>query len=82
MKVIVDCDTGTDDAWALIALLKSQEAKIADFEVVAITCVDGNTNVENSSVNSLFILDKFPKLTNNIPVSGFGIFLKYFESKL
>lgn len=72
MKVIVDCDTGTDDAWALIALLRAQDAKIADFEVVAITCVDGNTRVENSSVNSLLTLDKLiPKRTDNIPVRRF-----------
>ncbi|XP_070491737.1 pyrimidine-specific ribonucleoside hydrolase RihA-like [Chironomus tepperi] len=55
MKVIVDCDTGNDDAWAIFALLRSEER--FKFNVIAITCVHGNCDVHNSVRNTLKVLE-------------------------
>lgn len=46
--------TGTDDAWALLLLLKTE--KLANLKIKAITCVHGNTNVKNVSANVIRIL--------------------------
>ncbi|XP_053678119.1 inosine-uridine preferring nucleoside hydrolase-like [Anopheles nili] len=53
-KVIIDVDVGTDDAWALVLLLNG-EARY-NYKVVAITCVHGNTNVDNVVSNTLSLL--------------------------
>ncbi|CRL04836.1 CLUMA_CG017889, isoform A [Clunio marinus] len=65
MKVIVDCDTGNDDAWAIISLLRS-EKMLRSYEVIALTCVHGNTSVENSALNNLLVLETLDRL--DIPV--------------
>jgi inosine-uridine nucleoside N-ribohydrolase len=54
MKVLIDCDTGSDDAFAIYTLIKAEEK--FSYKVVAITCVDGNTTIENSALNSLMVL--------------------------
>jgi pyrimidine-specific ribonucleoside hydrolase len=50
--VVIDCDTGTDDA---IALLLAFQAK--DFDIKAITSVAGNSTAENTALNSLKIAE-------------------------
>lgn len=50
--VLLDVDTGRDDALALLFALRHP-----DIRVHAITCVAGNTSVENAAVNTLGILD-------------------------
>lgn len=65
MKVIVDCDTGNDDAWAIISLLRAEEK--LKYKVIAITCVNGNTTVDHSAQNSLLVLQTLDRL-NDIPV--------------
>ncbi|XP_031787342.1 inosine-uridine preferring nucleoside hydrolase isoform X2 [Nasonia vitripennis] len=50
-KIIVDCDAGTDDALALILLIAAHKQK--KIEILAITCVTGNTYVDNV-VNNVF----------------------------
>lgn len=47
-RIIIDCDTGTDDAIAIVAALYLSEAKVE-----AITTVTGNVSVEYTSENSL-----------------------------
>ncbi len=47
-KVIIDCDPGYDDAAALIFAARSPE-----LEVVGITCVAGNVEVDKTSENAL-----------------------------
>ncbi|XP_046736193.1 pyrimidine-specific ribonucleoside hydrolase RihA-like [Diprion similis] len=49
--VIVDCDAGIDDALALILLAGAH--KLNKIQLLAVTCVNGNTNVENV-VNNVF----------------------------
>jgi inosine-uridine nucleoside N-ribohydrolase len=44
-NIIVDCDAGIDDALALFILLAGHREKIIN--VKAITCVNGNTTVNN-----------------------------------
>jgi len=44
-NIIVDCDAGTDDALALIMLLAAH--KIKKINIKAVTCVHGNTDVNN-----------------------------------
>lgn len=51
-KLILDVDTGTDDAIAIML-----GALHADLELVACTTVNGNTAVENCTNNTLRVLD-------------------------
>uniref|UniRef100_A0A182WED0 Inosine/uridine-preferring nucleoside hydrolase domain-containing protein n=1 Tax=Anopheles minimus TaxID=112268 RepID=A0A182WED0_9DIPT len=53
-KVIIDLDVGTDDAWALWMLLKGEKSH--NYEVIGITCVNGNTSVDNVVENTLTLL--------------------------
>lgn len=49
---LIDTDTASDDAVALIMALRAPEV-----EVVAITTVAGNVPVEQSTRNALYVLD-------------------------
>ncbi|XP_073833708.1 nucleoside hydrolase-like [Musca autumnalis] len=77
--VIFDCDIGNDDAWALIMLIKAEKflQKLADngknvkgiakpFKILGVTCVRGNTDVDNGVKNALRVLDSVDRL--DIPV--------------
>lgn len=61
----MDCDSGNDDSWAIISLLKAEQK--CDFKVIAITCVHGNTTVDHSSLNTLLVLRTLNRL--DVPVS-------------
>lgn len=52
MDVILDVDTGVDDALALLLALRAP-----DVNVRAVTCVDGNVDVDNVVTNTLAVLD-------------------------
>ncbi|XP_014221187.1 uncharacterized protein LOC106648647 [Trichogramma pretiosum] len=63
-KVVVDCDAGSDDVFALAMLIAAH--KLENIELLAITCVDGNTSVDNVVKNvfrTLHVCD-----ASNIPV--------------
>lgn len=60
-KVIIDCDTGTDDAIAIIGALGSKA-----IDVQAITTVNGNVDLEYTSKNTLDLVDA---LSIDIPVA-------------
>lgn len=60
-KVFIDCDTGTDDAVALMAALYAENAK-----VVAITTVAGNAALEHTYQNTLNLVRY---LGFNVPVA-------------
>jgi len=50
--VVFDCDIGTDDAWALALLLRGEQLSLASgrrYKLIAITCVQGNTDVVNGA---------------------------------
>lgn len=51
-KVIIDCDPGIDDALALIFAVKCNL-----LEIEGITTVMGNSTVQNTTRNTLKILD-------------------------
>lgn len=53
--IIVDTDMGPDDAWALLLLLKAEKC-FKNITILAITCVDGNTTMENVIKNTYHIL--------------------------
>lgn len=53
-RVIIDVDVGTDDAVALLLCLAADAKKIIKIE--AITCVNGNTTVDNVVCNVYRIL--------------------------
>ena len=57
---ILDCDTGTDDAIAIVAALGCEE-----MELVGITCVNGNVPEEDVARNNRNLL---AYLGRNIPV--------------
>lgn len=50
-KIIIDCDTGVDDAQAIMMALSRP-----DIEVIGITCVNGNVDIENVCRNTLRVL--------------------------
>ena len=52
MKLIVDVDTGIDDALALLYVLASPEA-----ELLAVTCTSGNVEAGQVAANTLALLD-------------------------
>lgn len=52
IKLVIDTDAGGDDAVALILALRAE----SDFQIVAVTCVFGNTEQENVEKNVLKIL--------------------------
>lgn len=59
-KMIIDTDTGVDDAIAIMMALASQET-----EILAITTVTGNTDVNQVNQNVPLLLDNLQK---NIPI--------------
>ncbi|XP_012275099.1 inosine-uridine preferring nucleoside hydrolase [Orussus abietinus] len=63
-KVIIDCDAGTDDAVALIILIAAHKTK--KIKIMAITCVSGNTSVDNVVINVFRTLEACDAL--DIPV--------------
>ena len=50
-KVLIDCDPGTDDAHAICMAVAHD-----NIDLVAITTVFGNVDIEKSTVNALRIL--------------------------
>ncbi|XP_014248046.1 uncharacterized protein C1683.06c-like [Cimex lectularius] len=61
-KLIVDNDCGVDDAWGISLILKST----VGHQLLALTCVKGNTDVENVCNNNLYLLTVLGK--KEIPV--------------
>lgn len=51
-KIIIDTDPGHDDAMALMLACRS-----AEFDILAVTTVCGNSTLENTTRNTQFILD-------------------------
>lgn len=64
VPVIIDCDSGNDDAWAIISLLKAE--KKLNLKLLAITCCNGNTTVNHSALNNLLILETVDRM--DVPV--------------
>lgn len=55
--IVADVDVGIDDAWALFMLLKAETAAHpGDHRLLAVTCVGGNTNVEQVARNVARVL--------------------------
>ncbi|XP_074648425.1 nucleoside hydrolase-like isoform X2 [Tubulanus polymorphus] len=61
MKLIIDVDTGVDDAHALMMALAHPNA-----QVLAITCVNGNTTLDNVCTNTIKLLQVCGR--NDVPV--------------
>lgn len=59
-NIIIDCDTGLDDAVALLLALRSPE-----FNVLGITCVNGNVSLDRVVINTLKVIDH---AQNSVPV--------------
>jgi inosine-uridine nucleoside N-ribohydrolase len=56
-KYIIDVDTGVDDAQAIMLALSRP-----DIQVVGITCVAGNVDVDQVCVNTLKVLSVCDRL--------------------
>jgi inosine-uridine nucleoside N-ribohydrolase len=63
-KVVIDTDAGPDDAAAIFTVLNADKYN-SDLKVIGITCVNGNTAVDNVVVNVLKTL----KTVNRLDVS-------------
>nr|CAD7260604.1 unnamed protein product [Timema shepardi] len=61
-QIIIDTDAGTDDATALFMALGYEKNQPSRVKVVAITCVHGNTRVDNVVVNVLKVLQTTGRL--------------------
>lgn len=53
--IIFDTDLGSDDAWALLMLLRAEKSH--NLKILAITCVNGNGPLDNVAINVLRILE-------------------------
>lgn len=62
--VVIDCDPGNDDAWAIISLLKAENR--FGIQLKGVTIVRGNTTVDHASLNALLVLKTFDRL--DVPV--------------
>lgn len=51
-KFIIDCDAGVDDAFAIILALDQP-----DVDVLAVTCVGGNTGLDYVCINVMKVLE-------------------------
>ena len=51
-KIIIDVDTGSDDAVALVCALLSE-----DIDVLGVTTVGGNVELKNTTDNTLRVLE-------------------------
>ena len=51
-NIMIDCDTGMDDALALLLALRSPE-----FNVLGITCVNGNVTLNKVLINTLKVVE-------------------------
>ncbi|XP_034943058.1 probable uridine nucleosidase 1 isoform X2 [Chelonus insularis] len=67
-KLIIDTDAGIDDAVAIFLLLSALAKNNSNSEIVAITCVYGNTEEQNVEKNVLRILSTVN--ASHIPVYG------------
>ena len=56
-NIMIDCDTGMDDALALLLALRSPE-----FNVLGITCVNGNVTLDKVILNTLKVIEHSGKL--------------------
>lgn len=66
--MILDVDTGTDDAMALLLAFRTPLVK-----VLAVTCVNGNSGIDEVVNNTLRVLDVMEVPENDVPVArGFG----------
>ena len=59
-RLIIDCDTGSDDAVALFAAAEHPE-----LDLIGVTTVNGNVPLENTTENSLRVIDH---IGANVPV--------------
>ncbi|KAL4225736.1 hypothetical protein ACF0H5_016425 [Mactra antiquata] len=60
-KIIIDCDPGNDDAMAILMALSYN-----DIDIIAISCVEGNTVVKQCGINALRVLQAADRM--DIPV--------------
>ena len=52
MKIIMDCDTGADDAIALLLAFQAKDT----VDMLAVTCVNGNCSLDKATRNTLITL--------------------------
>lgn len=63
LSIIIDTDAGLDDAWGMFLLFAAQRR--INLNILGITCVSGNTGVDNVCINVLRTLEAAGK---DIPV--------------
>ncbi|RPJ81024.1 MAG: nucleoside hydrolase [Acidobacteria bacterium] len=64
IQLVMDVDTGVDDALALLLAIHSPE-----IQLLGVTTVSGNTSARQAALNTLFLFDLFSKL-GSIPVAA------------
>ena len=73
IPVIIDCDTGVDDAGALMMACASDR-----LDILAVTTVSGNVGLEHTHPNTLNVLKLFGR--GEIPVAGEAAGLQRFHT--
>jgi len=66
--VVLDVDAGIDDAQAIVAVVRSPEARSGQLKVAAITCVTGNVPVDEVRKNVELVLEACGEAGAGIPV--------------
>jgi pyrimidine-specific ribonucleoside hydrolase len=70
-NIIIDCDTGIDDAYTLILACKCSDT----FNLVGVTTVAGNVDVEMVTANTCVVLDAVDASLELPVCKGFGVAL-------
>ncbi|XP_044728308.1 uncharacterized protein C1683.06c-like [Chrysoperla carnea] len=52
-KIIIDTDSGADDAIAILTSIQYLKKELNDAKIIGITCVHGNTDLDNVKINVL-----------------------------
>lgn len=74
--IILDEDIGTDDAWALLMLLKAEQKH--NLKLLAITCSGGNSSLDNVAINTIRVLEH----AKRTDVNSFFFFNKFGDTKI
>lgn len=72
--MVIDTDAGLDDALALLICLRAHKEESIHWRIVGITCVHGNTSLDNVCVNVSRVV-RLAELEDEVGSTGQIVFL-------